>query len=142
MTPADPDRAFPGTAVVRELREPDELAALMTPGRLVVLTFTGSWCGSCTALEPVLADVAREWAGGAAGVEGGSDVPTPSPVFVTADTLRLPTLSAAYAVRTVPTTLLFGEGVVLDSIIGPVTRKELRERVRVAAEHAGRDAGR
>ena len=122
--PLDRHRTAATLGVGRPVRGAAELAELMGGHRAVVLCLTGSWCGSCSAFDPVFAGIAGEWA-------EHDDV-----AWAVADTQVATDLAAALAVRTVPTTLVLAGGRVVDRIDGPVTRRALRQRVHSALEEA------
>ena len=95
------------------------LAASALTDRPVLLTFTGPKCIICRQLAPMLAAVVRE-AGDAL-------------VAAKADAETLADLTERYAIRSLPTTLLFRGGALADRITGFATAGRLREWL---AQHA------
>ncbi|MFM9888327.1 MAG: thioredoxin family protein [Burkholderiales bacterium] len=95
------------------------LEALLGWGKPVLLTFTGPKCVICRQLAPMLAAVVHE-AGDAL-------------ISAKADAEMLTDLADQYAIRTLPTTLLFRNGVLADRLTGFATAGILREWL---AQHA------
>lgn len=90
-----------------------QLEALLSRGKPVLLTFTGPKCIICRQLAPMLATVVRE-AGDAL-------------IAVKADAEALTDLAEHYAIRSLPTTLLFRNGGLADRLTGFATAGKLRE---------------
>lgn len=88
------------------------LGASAAAGLPLLLTFTGPKCMICRQLAPMLSVVVRE---------AGDQL-----VSAKADAEALADLSQRYAVRSLPTTLLFRNGVVVDRISGFATAGNLR----------------
>lgn len=95
------------------------LCASGAAGLPLLLTFTGPKCMICRQLAPMLAVVVREAGDRLASARG--------------DAAALADLSERYAVRSLPTTLLLRNGVVIDRVSGFATAGTLREWL---AKHA------
>lgn len=95
------------------LESAERLDAFLAQDKPVLLTFTGPKCMICRQLAPMLATVAGE---------AGDTL-----IAAKADVERLPELAERYAVRTLPTTLLFRGGVLADRITGFATAGRLRQ---------------
>ena len=125
MNPAMPPDSQPATgATPLALMESSTafdtvLGASVAAGLPLLLTFTGPKCMICRQLAPMLSVVVRE-----AGDRLAS---------ARADAEALPDLSERYAVRSLPTTLLFRNGLVVDRIAGFATAGSLRDWL---AKHA------
>ncbi len=89
--------AFP----ILDLAGLDALAA--SPG-VTVLDFTAQWCGPCKTLDPVLAGVARAYAGRVQ--------------VVAIDVDDAPALAQRFAVRSVPTVVLWRDGREVGRFVG------------------------
>lgn len=92
--------------------------AAVAPGSgLVALEFGAEWCGACKVLEPALQDVARELDGKVR--------------FYAIDSDANPRTVTRFAVRALPTILLFRDGALADRIVGAQSRAVLRTRLDV-----------
>jgi len=84
----------------------------------VLVDFWAPWCGPCRAIAPVLEDIATEYA----------------------DKLRVAKLNVdectetaqKYAVRSIPTLLLFKNGNVIEQVIGSAPKARLEELIQKA----------
>ena len=89
-----------------------EVAASATP---VVVDFWAEWCGPCRMLGPVVEELATEMAGkvkfGKCNVDENQDV------------------AGKYGVRSIPTLLVFMNGVVKGQMVGAMTKAMLKERL-------------
>ena len=86
----------------------------------VLVDFWAEWCGPCKAIAPILDELADEYGGR---VKIGK---------VNIDNDQM--LAAQYAVRAVPTLLLFHKGQVADQIVGLRSKRDLKASFdRVAA---------
>jgi thioredoxin 1 len=89
---------------------------------LVAVDVGAEWCGACKVLEPALQDVARELAGRVA--------------FFAIDSDANPRTVTRFAVRALPTILVFRDGTLVDRIVGAQSRTVLRSRLDVPVQHA------
>lgn len=79
-------------------------SALSEPGRTVILFTAPAWCGPCRAFKP-------HWA---RAVENVDDIN-----FLYVDVDNVPDASVDYAVRSVPTVMLFEDGQYVRNIVAP-----------------------
>jgi thioredoxin 2 len=77
----------------------------------VLVDFYADWCGPCKMMAPVLDDVAREYQGRA--------------LVVKLDTDRNPTMAVRFAIRGIPTLIVFREGREVSREVGAVSRARL-----------------
>ena len=77
---------------------------------LTVIDFYADWCGPCKMLGPVLAEVSEEM----------TDVD-----FFGLDVDENPVPSVTYGIHSVPTLILFKDGLEVDRLIGLVPKGEL-----------------
>jgi thioredoxin 1 len=81
----------------------------------VLVDFSAEWCGPCKKLEPIVADLARQYEGrikvGHVDVEGS------------------PSTAAQFGVMSVPTLIFFKGGKPADQIIGSVSRQVLEKSI-------------
>jgi thioredoxin 1 len=81
----------------------------------VLVDFSATWCGPCKKLDPIVAELAAEYAGRLK--------------VVKVDVDRAPAVAARFAVLSVPTLLLFRGGEVRDQVAGLLSRQSLADRI-------------
>jgi thioredoxin len=81
----------------------------------VLVDFYASWCPSCQHLEPVLDDLAREWAG--------------LVKIVKVDVERYRATADRYGVRGIPTLILFEGGVERHRLVNVVKRQRIEDEL-------------
>jgi thioredoxin 1 len=84
---------------------------------LVALEFGAEWCGACKVMAPALEEVARELDGKVR--------------FYSIDADANARTVTRYAVRALPTLLLFRDGALIDRLVGAQSRAVLRTRLDV-----------
>jgi thioredoxin 1 len=98
----------------------DDFDALIDEPGITVVDFWAPWCGPCRMMEPILGEIALEWA------DRGVRV-----MKVNVD--QAPGLAADFEVRSIPTTVFFRDGEPLFEMVGlvskPVLERELGELV-------------
>lgn len=82
----------------------------------VLLDCWAPWCGPCKSIAPVLDALAREHAGRLKVAKLNVD--------------ENPATSSRFAVRSVPTLLVFKNGQVVDQIVGAVPKPEIERRLK------------
>lgn len=92
-----------------------ELDALVSKGGVVVVDLWAEWCGPCKQYGPIFNKVGADF-------EGKAD-------FVKVDVDSATDVSQAYGVVSIPTTLVFKGGELVDRIGGPVRPKVLAGKV-------------
>ena len=81
----------------------------------VLVDFWATWCGPCRTIAPAVADLAREFAGRAVVAKLNVD--------------ENPQTARQFDVMSIPTLLIFRDGVVADQIVGAQPAATLRARL-------------
>lgn len=79
--------------------------------KIVLVDFSAPWCGPCRMIAPVVNEVAHEY--------------QKTVKVVKINTDSNPTVATEYGIRSIPTLMLFKNGVRIDTIIGAVPRSTL-----------------
>lgn len=90
----------------------------------VLVDFYADWCGPCKVMAPVLDDVAREATG--------------ELLVAKLDTDRAPEVAARYAIRGIPTLVLFRSGKDEARVTGAVPKSRILEMLSGARDRAER----
>ena len=81
----------------------------------VIVDFWAPWCMPCKMLEPIFKELSEEYKG--------------KVKFVKINTDDNPELAAKYYISGIPTLLIFHKGKVVDSIVGFVSKSELKNLI-------------
>ncbi len=100
-----------------DVDEADFSAAVMHASVPVLVDCWATWCGPCVSFAPVLRQIARDWAGRLK--------------VVKVDVDQSPIVSERYAVRSIPTVLLFRDGELLAQRSGASNAAALDDWLRV-----------
>ena len=91
-------------------------AEVLRSSQPVLVEFWATWCPSCRALAPVVAELARQYSG-----------------HVKMGTLNIddcPSAPTRFDVRSIPTLLLFKDGRVIGQVVGAVAKPKIDGLVR------------
>ncbi len=86
---------------------------VLKSSQVTLVDFWAEWCGPCRALAPVLEQVAESFKGRAQVGKMNID--------------EHPNVAGQYAIRSIPTLLVFKNGQVVDQLVGLTTRAKLEE---------------
>ena len=93
-------------------------AEVLGAAGFVAVEFSAEWCGPCHLMTPIVQDVARELA--------------PMLRVLTMDADANVATTARFGVRSLPTMLVFRDGVLATRIVGAVPKAALLDRLRSA----------
>ncbi|MEM2320800.1 MAG: thioredoxin [Candidatus Bathyarchaeia archaeon] len=82
--------------------------------RLVVIDCWAPWCAPCRAMTPIINDLAKEYAG--------------KILFGKLNVDENPRVPAEYQVMSIPTFLIFKDGVLVERIVGAMPKKILEQK--------------
>ena len=81
----------------------------------VLIDFWAEWCGPCKMIDPIVDELAREYAGklkvGKVDVDNNQQI------------------SMQFGIRSIPTLLIFKNGKVVDQIVGAVPKRTLADKI-------------
>ena len=98
-------------ADIQEVGDSSFEAEVLKSSLPVLVDFWAPWCGPCKAIAPVVAELAKEYAGRLKVVKVNVDDHPQSP--------------SQYGVRGIPNLILFKDGKVRDQIVGAVPKAHL-----------------
>lgn len=81
----------------------------------VLVDFWAEWCGPCRMIGPVVEEMAGEYEGKAK--------------ITKVDVDSNPQISVKFGIRSIPTLLIFKDGVVVDQIIGAVPKNHIKKQL-------------
>ena len=91
-----------------------ESKVLSSP-RPVLVDFSAAWCGPCKKLEPIVEELAGEYAG--------------KVKFTKLDVDTNPKTAMQFGIRGIPSLLIFNDSKAVDQVVGAVPKSMLKKRV-------------
>ena len=92
----------------------ENFESLKSGAQPLVVDFWATWCGPCRMVGPIIEELAKEYDGkitvGKCDVEENDD------------------LAAEFGIRNIPTILFIKDGVVVDKLVGAVSKAKIEEK--------------
>lgn len=88
---------------------------VLKSNQLVLVDFWAAWCGPCKMVAPVIDEIADEYKELVKVVKVNTD--------------ENPSTAASYGIRSIPTLLIFNDGVIVDTIIGAIPKSTVVNRI-------------
>lgn len=88
---------------------------VINAGTPVLVDFWADWCGPCKMIAPIVEELAEEYDGKVS--------------FAKVDVDSNPQAATQYGVRSIPTLLIFKDGVPVDQVVGAVPKEVLKKRL-------------
>jgi len=100
---------------MKEIETAEEFAQELETEGLTVVKFWASWCGPCRAYAPIVEQVAEQVG--------------PKANVISVSIEDLPELSSKYQIRSIPMTLFFKDGALVDKQVGAASADVLRAKI-------------
>ena len=82
----------------------------------VLVDFWATWCGPCRMIEPIIKELAVEYENKIA--------------FVKLNVDEAPETTSTYYIRSIPTVMIFKDGVVKETVVGATPKRELVKKIK------------
>ena len=92
----------------------ENLTDFTTSETLSLIKFSGTWCGPCKVLKPILDEISNE---------------VVDAIIGEVDVDQLPEITRQYGIRNIPAILFFKNGQIVDTQMGLTTKTELLAKI-------------
>lgn len=99
------------SGTIKHIKDENDFEKLISSDKTVLVDFFAQWCGPCNTLAPIIKQVSEEV---------GDDV-----IIAKCDTDEVTSVAVKFAIRSIPTLILFKKGKEANRLIGLRSKQEI-----------------